>query len=119
MNLFLNLLNKKSITFKHFAIDTTNSQLLIIAESMGLIDDTLKRKAYEQSITDVFNQTNWKTSWGKVQFTGSTTTAELRELLNCSGSYQYLINSKLTNNFNSIFRIKKKTRFPHYCCAFI
>ena len=106
-----NPLNKKSITFKQFAIDTTNSQLLIIAESMGLIDDTIKRKAYQQSISDIFNQKYWKTSWGKIQFTGSTTSAELRELLNCTGSYQYFINQKFANNINSIFRIKNKQGF--------
>jgi hypothetical protein len=105
------ILNKKSITFKHFAIDTTNSQLLIIAESMGLIDDTIKRKVYQQSISDIFNQKHWKTSWGKIQFTGSTTSAELRELLNCAGSYQYFIKQKFANNISSIFRIKKKQGF--------
>jgi hypothetical protein len=106
-----NPLNKKSITFKQFAIDTTNSQLLIIVESMGLIDDTIKRKTYQQSISEIFHQKHWKTSWGKTQFKGSTTSAELRELLNCTGGYQNFINPKSTNNIYSIFRIKNKQGF--------
>jgi hypothetical protein len=104
----LNPLNQKSITFKHFAKDTSNSQLLIIVESMGLIDDITKRKEYQKSISDIFHQKHWKTTWGKIQFTGSTTSAELRELLSCTGSYQYFINQKFANNINSIFRIKNK-----------
>ena len=40
-----NSLNRESITFKQFASDTTNNQLLIIVESMGLIEDTINYAA--------------------------------------------------------------------------
>ncbi len=107
----LNPLKKQSITFKNFAIDTTNSQLLIIVESMGLIDDTIKRKAYQQSISDIFKRKHWKTSWGQTSFTGSTTSAELRELLNCVGDYQYFLKKNIANDFISIFQIKSEQGF--------
>ena len=104
----LNPLNKESITFKQYALDTTSNQMLIIVESLGLIDDNIKRKAFQQSISDVFQHQHWKTSWGKTRFTGSTTRAELRELLNCVGDYRYFIKQKNTEDFNSIFQIKKQ-----------
>jgi hypothetical protein len=104
----LNPLQKESITFKQFVMDTTSNQMLIIVESMGLIDDSIKREAFQNSISDIFKQKNWETSWGQTYFTGGTTTAELRELLNCDGSYQYFISQKNSKNFSSIFQIKKK-----------
>lgn len=107
----LNPLNKESITFKQFVMDTTNNQMVIIVESFGLIDDTIKRKAFQQSISEVFEQKHWETSWGQTPFTGGTTPAELRELLNCVGDYKYFINQKNAQNFSSIFQIKKQQGF--------
>ena len=49
----LNPLQKESISFKHFVIDTTSNQMLIIVESMGLIDDSIKREAFQNSISDI------------------------------------------------------------------
>ena len=60
-----NSIYKESISFKQFAKDTTNNQMIIIVESMGLIEDTIKRKLFQQSITNVFKQMNWKTTWGQ------------------------------------------------------
>lgn len=102
------ILNKKSITYKQFVMDTSTNQMLILVESMGLIDDTIKRNAFQENISDVFKQYNWKTIWGQTRFTGGTTNAELRELLDCVGSYQYFINQKNAQNFISIFQIKKQ-----------
>ena len=103
-----NSFNRESITFKQFAPDTTNNQLLIIVESMGLIEDTIKRMLFQRSVSYIFQQYKWETNWGKTHFTGGTTSAELRELLNCVGNYNYFINSKNAKNFNSIFQIKKQ-----------
>ena len=104
----LSSLNKESIAFKEYKSDDTSNQMLLIVESFGLINDSLKREQFQKDISDVFASMNWKTTWGKTLFTGSTTRAELRELLNCVGDYRYFINSKQTKNFMSIFQIKKK-----------
>jgi hypothetical protein len=100
--------NKKSITFKEYTLDSTSNQMLIIVESFGLIKDSLKRAAFQKDISAVFETKNWKTNWGKTEFTGSTTRSELRELLNCVGDYRYFINADHATNFTSIFHIKKK-----------
>jgi hypothetical protein len=100
--------NKESITFKEYTLDSTSNQMLIIVESFGLINDSLKREAFQKDISAVFEDKNWKTIWGKTEFTGSTTRSELRELLNCVGDYRYFINADHATNFNSIFHVKKK-----------
>jgi hypothetical protein len=104
------LINSKldeSITFKQYSNDHSGNQMLIIVESFGLINDTIKRTVFQKCISTVFEKNNWKTSWGKTKFTGSTTRSELRELLNCVGDYRYFINSKNSLSVKSIFQIKK------------
>ncbi len=101
-------LNKESIAFKENTSDNTSNQLLMIVESFGLINDSLKREAFQKDISAVFEGKNLKTSWGKTPFTGSTTSAELRELLNCEGDYRYFIKPNRSKNFKSIFQIKKR-----------
>lgn len=104
----LNSLKNKSVTYNQFVLDSTSSQMLIIVESFGMIDDSIKRTKFQESISAVFRSNNWYTSWGKTVFTGSTTRAELRELLNCIGDYRYFIDSKQSKQVKSIFNIKKR-----------
>ncbi len=100
--------NKESITFKEFKADSANNQMLMIIESFGLINDSLKRKEFQKDISTVFESKNWKASWGKTPFKGGTTHAELRELLNCVGDYRYFIKPQQAKNFKSIFQIKNQ-----------
>jgi phosphoglycerol transferase MdoB-like AlkP superfamily enzyme len=104
----LSPLTKESVTFRQFESDSTSNQMLIIVESFGLINDSLKREEFQKDISAVFEDNNWKISWGKTSFTGSTTRAELRELLNCVGDYRYFIKLKQAKNFKSIFQIKNQ-----------
>lgn len=104
----LNSLNNKSVTFKQFVTDSKSNQMLIIVESFGMIDDSIKRIKFQKSISTVFRSENWNTFWGKTEFTGSTTRGELRELLNCMGDYRYFIDRKHSNKVKSIFNIKKR-----------
>ena len=76
-------LNKESIAFKEYKSDDSSNQMLIIVESFGLINDSLKRDEFQKDISSVFKTNSWEISWGKTPFNGSTTHAELRE---CSGS---------------------------------
>jgi hypothetical protein len=101
-------LNKESLTYKEYKSDTSSNQMLIIVESFGLINDSLKREMFQKDISYVFKSNNWNISWGKTPFNGSTTHAELRELLNYSGDFRYFLKPQHANNFNSIFQIKKK-----------
>jgi hypothetical protein len=104
----LSPLTKESVTFKEYKLDSTSDQMLMIVESLGLINDSLKREEFQKDISSVFEAKNWKISWGKTHFTGSTTLAELRELLNCVGDYRYFIKPEQAKNFKSIFQIKKQ-----------
>lgn len=82
--------------------------MLIIVESFGLIVDSSKRKVFQKSISSVFEKYYWKTNWGNIPFSGSTTNAELRELLNCFGDYRFFNRPNNAKKFQSIFQIKKK-----------
>jgi hypothetical protein len=104
----LSPLNKESITFKEYISDSTSNQMLLIVESFGWINDSLKREEFQKDISEIFENKKWKISWGKTLFTGGTTRAELRELLNCAGDYRYFIKPEQAKNFKSIFQIKKK-----------
>lgn len=110
----VNTRDNESITFKKFALDTSGNQMLVILESFGLIKDSIKRKRFEASISSIFESKHWKTSWGKTPFSGSTTNAEMRELLNCSADYRYFNNYYQANKYVSIFNIKKKQRYHLY-----
>lgn len=104
----LHPIHNESITFNQYVKDDSNNQMLIIVESFGLIQDSIKRKEFQKAISTVFGYKHWKTSWGQTKFTGSTTRSELRELLNCVGDYRYFLDSKKAKNVKSIFQIKKK-----------
>ncbi|WP_264898803.1 sulfatase-like hydrolase/transferase [Sediminibacterium sp. TEGAF015] len=99
-------LNKKqSVTFEVFKNDSSGNQLLILIESFGLLKNVNDKKNIEKIISENFKRNHWKIKWGITSFEGSTTRAELRELLNSSGDYKYYIHKK---SINSIFDIKKK-----------
>ena len=103
------IINQKgqSITYDYFSNDSTNNQMLIMIESFGQIQDSIKRGRYQQSISSIFKQNNWNTLWGESYFNGSTTNGELRELLNCNGDYRFFNSINNQNKINSIFDIKK------------
>lgn len=95
--------NVQSITFEKFKNDSVNNQMLILVESFGLLKNSTDQQLIENNISETFKKNNWKIQWGKTPFEGSTTKAELRELLNCTGDYRYLIHN---NDLTSIFNIK-------------
>jgi phosphoglycerol transferase MdoB-like AlkP superfamily enzyme len=100
--------NRESVTFKEYSNDNINNQILIIVESFGLINDSIKRVNFEKDVSFLFQINNWKAKWGRSAFSGSTTHAELRELLNCTGDYRYFLKMQQAKNFLSILNIKKK-----------
>lgn len=104
------IVNKKllSVTFDYFSNDSASTQMLIIVESFGLIQDSIKRTQFQSSISNIFTQNKWRTSWGISSFNGSTTNSELKELLNCSGDYRFFNLIENRKKINSIFDIKKQ-----------
>lgn len=98
-----NLKNTPSITFETFQNDSLSNQMLILVESFGLLKNRDDQQIIENNISEIFEKNGWKIKWGKTQFEGSTTRAEIRELLNSNGDYRYLIHN---NDINSIFNIK-------------
>jgi hypothetical protein len=99
-------LQSESITFKTFKGDNRGSQLLVVVESFGLIQDTTVYKSFFSSIVSEFQKNNWKCAVGSTPFKGSTTSSELRELLNLSGDYRFFLNNKKSKNYRSIFDLK-------------
>jgi len=93
----------QSVTFETFKNDSLTNQMLILVESFGVLKNLNDQQKVENLISGVFNKNNWKIKWGYTRFEGSTTKAELRELLNSTGDYRYLIRN---NNLMSIFKIK-------------
>ncbi|PJE48075.1 MAG: hypothetical protein CUR34_00920 [Sediminibacterium sp.] len=93
----------QSITFETFKNDSLSNQMLILVESFGLLKNRDDQQIIENNINETFKKNNWKIKWGKTPFEGSTTRAEIRELLNSNGDYRYLIRN---NDINSIFNIK-------------
>jgi len=94
----------QSVTFETFKNDSLSNQMLILIESFGVLKNLNDQQKVENIISEVFKKNNWKIKWGYTLFEGSTTKAELRELLNRKGDYRYLIN----NNLKSIFNIKNR-----------
>ncbi len=99
-------LQSESITFKTFKGDNRGSQLLVVVESFGLIQDTTVYKSFFSSIVNEFQKKNWKCAVGRTPFKGSTTSSELRELLNLSGDYRFFLNKGESKNYRSIFDLK-------------
>lgn len=102
---------KKSITYRTFANDTTGNQLLILVESWGLPARYDHRQSIQDAILNVASKSGWNAEFGSTEFEGSTTSAELRELLNLSGNFRYFLNPDSAARVESIFTIKKKQGF--------
>jgi hypothetical protein len=97
-----------STTFKTFENDSSNNQLLIILESFGLPRSSLDWEKFKDHITAESTINGWKSVIGSTPFSGSTTAAELRELLSVKGDYRYLLNKDSAYLFPSIFNLKKR-----------
>ena len=102
----INTLQNTSVTFNEFALDSIGNQMLIIVESFGYIKDSNLRKKMQEGINLLAQKKKLHIKWGISTFAGSTTNAELRELLNCVGNYQYFNNPNHQNDIQSIFQIK-------------
>lgn len=95
--------------------DDSNKQLLVIMESWGLPDDTAFQSLFQKIISSRAMQHHFKPYWGRTRFSGSTTSAEMRELVNAKGSYKYFFNLKSAeSNFPSVFDKKKKDGYDTY-----
>jgi phosphoglycerol transferase MdoB-like AlkP superfamily enzyme len=96
----------KSITFNTFGADERGNQLLIVVESFGLIRDSSIRHTFFSTVLSEFQKNGWKGSVGNTPFKGSTTAAEMRELLSLSGDYRFFLNQDKTTAYTSIFDVK-------------
>ena len=96
----------KSITFQTFGADVRGNQLLIIVESFGLIRDSSIRQTFFNTVLSEFQKNGWKGSLGNTPFKGSTTAAEMRELLSLSGDYRFFLNQTKKSRYTSIFNVK-------------
>jgi phosphoglycerol transferase MdoB-like AlkP superfamily enzyme len=95
--------------------DHSNKQLLVIMESWGLPNDTAFQLLFQKIISSRAIQHQLKPYWGHTKFTGSTTSAEMRELVNAKGSYKYFFNLKSAeSNFPSVFDKKKSEGYETY-----
>lgn len=103
--------NTPSITFETFQNDSLSNQMLILVESFGLLKNKDDQQMIENNISEIFEKNGWKIKWGKTRFEGSTTRAEIRELLNSNGDYRYMIRN---NDINSIFNIKDAQGYYSY-----
>jgi hypothetical protein len=97
-----------SVTYQTFANDTTGNQILILVESWGLPANDADWLEIKKIILHGASLTRWSPQFGKTAFQGSTTKAELRELLNMHGDYRYLIHKDSAASVESIFNIKKR-----------
>jgi hypothetical protein len=99
--------NFRSSTFQTFAEDTVGNQLLIIMESWGLPAEKKTKEKLKSVLFKKAHENGWTASFGHTPFRGTTTSSELRELLNVRGDYRYLINADSARQVESIFNIKK------------
>jgi len=108
-----------SITFESFKNDSTGNQLLILVESWGLINDSIIQEALQSNINMHINNKKYFFKWGKTNFSGSTASAELKELLSLKGNYKYFLHHRSdTNSIKSVFDYKNKqgyTTFGFHC----
>jgi hypothetical protein len=101
--------HKSSATFSRYkSQNVTDKQLVIICESWGM----LKNYDYKKYIDylKVRSKGNYEVEYNNTFFKGSTTYAELRELVNQRGNYKYYFDSLSINNEptdRSIFDIKR------------
>jgi hypothetical protein len=104
-----------SITFESFKNDSTGNQLLILVESWGLINDSIIQEALQSNINKHINNKKYFFKWGKTNFSGSTASGELKELLSLKGNYKYFLHHRSdTNSIKSIFDYKNKQGYTTY-----
>ena len=107
--------SEKSATQHHLMGNDSDRQLLVIMESWGLPNDNGFQALFQKIISSQAIQQQFKPYWGQTRFRGSTTSAEMRELVNAKGSYKYFFNLKSAeSNFPSIFDKKKKAGYDTY-----
>jgi phosphoglycerol transferase MdoB-like AlkP superfamily enzyme len=106
---------EESATQVNLLGDDSNKQLLIIMESWGLPNDSAFHAMFQKTISSLATQRQFKPFWGQTKFRGSTTAAEMRELVSAKGSYKYFFNLKSSESqFPSIFDKKKTAGYETY-----
>ncbi len=99
--------SEPSPVFKYLKNDNTNSEMVIIVESWGLINDSLIRNQVRQFINQKIVEKGFTFNWGMTSFSGSTTSAALKQFLNLKGYYNYFLNkTSLSTGDSSLFDIK-------------
>lgn len=107
--------SEESATHLHLLGDNSNKQLLIIMESWGLPNDNAFQSLFQKIISSRAIQHQFKPYWGQTRFSGSTTSAEMRELVNAKGSYKYFFDLKSAESkFPSVFDKKKAAGYETY-----
>jgi hypothetical protein len=107
--------SEESATHLLLLNDDSNKQLLVIMESWGLPNDSRFQGIFQKIISSLAIQREFKPYWGQTRFSGSTTAAEMRELVNAKGSYKYFFNLKsAASNFPSVFDKKKAAGYETY-----
>ena len=107
--------SEESATHLHLLSDNSNKQLLVIMESWGLPNDVGFQTIFQKIISSRAIQHQFKPYWGKTRFSGSTTSAEMRELVNAKGSYKYFFDRKSAESkFPSVFDKKKSAGYETF-----
>jgi len=107
--------SEESATQLKLVDDDSNKQLLVIMESWGLSNDARFQSIFQKIISSHAIQRKFKPYWGQTRFRGSTTAAEMRELVNAKGSYKYFFNLKSSEStFPSVFDKKKATGYETF-----
>jgi phosphoglycerol transferase MdoB-like AlkP superfamily enzyme len=97
-----------SPVFKYLKMDSTHSEVVIIVESWGLINDPVIRNNIRALVNEKITENGFSYEWGMTPFNGSTTSAGLKQFLNIKGDYHYFINHRSKNSSDtSIFDIKQ------------
>lgn len=102
------IFTNSSVTFETFVHDTTSNQFLIILESWGLPKKMNERQKFQANISAMATLKGWTIHFDSTAFKGSTTHAELRELMSVSGDYRYFLNKDSALHIPSIFTLKKQ-----------
>ena len=98
---------EESPVFSYFKNDNKNNEMVIIVESWGLINDSTIRNNVRQFINQMIVEKGFRSQWGTTSFTGSTTSAALKQFLNLKGYYNYFLNkTSLSTGDTSLFDIK-------------
>ncbi len=103
-----------SATQQHLMWDSSNKQLLIIMESWGLSKNVDFQTKFQKIISSWAVQHHLKPEWGQTRFRGSTTSAELRELMHVKGNYMYFLHHTSAAEFPSVFDKKKAAGYDTY-----